>query len=112
MKEHSMPPERTDDAALTRAAEYLQGSGFKVLDRDWDCPDGHLDIIAVEHRALVACEVKTRTSRQYGTPLEAISRAKRGRLRTLAIRWLNAHGMIFDQVRIDVIGIVYEGTGG
>jgi putative endonuclease len=60
----------------------------------------------------VVCEVKSRTGTSYGSPLEAVSRAKRARLRRLAIMWLNAHGVRFDQVRIDVVGLVYEGTGG
>jgi putative endonuclease len=68
--------------------------------------------VAVERQALVVCEVKSRTGTSYGSPLEAVSRAKRARLRRLAIMWLNAHGVRFDQVRIDVVGLVYEGTGG
>jgi len=94
------------------ATEYLEAAGFRILDRNWRCAEGEIDIVAVERHALVVCEVKTRSGVRYGTPLEAISRAKRGRLRKLAIRWLSAHGVIFDQVRIDVIGLVYEGTGG
>jgi putative endonuclease len=81
-------------------------------DRNWRSADGEIDIVAVERHVLVVCEVKSRTSTRYGSPLEAVSRAKRGRLRRLAVQWLNAHGVRFDQVRIDVVGLVYEGTGG
>jgi putative endonuclease len=56
--------------------------------------------------------VKVRTGTRYGSPLEAVGRAKRARLRRLAVGWINAHGVRFDQVRIDVVGLVYEGTGG
>jgi putative endonuclease len=94
------------------AAEYLAASGLRILDRNWRCADGEIDIVAVERHALVVCEVKSRTGTRYGSPLEAVSRAKLARLRRLAIQWLNAHGVRFDQVRIDVIGLVYEGTGG
>ena len=66
----------------------------------------------VPYRVLVVCEVKSRTSTRYGSPLEAVSRAKRARLRRLAVQWLNAHGVRFEQVRIDVVGLVYDGTGG
>jgi putative endonuclease len=107
-----MSSERMPDAALTCAADYLNASGFRVLDRGWHCPEGSIDIVATDDRMLVVCEVKTRTGRQYATQLGVISRAKRGRLRKLAIRWLKTHGVIYDQVRIDVIGLVYEGTGG
>src|SRR6202042_2706553 len=71
-----------------------------------------IDIVAGERHVLVVCEVKSRTSTRYGSPLEAVSRAKRARLRRLAVQWLNAHGIRFDEVRIDVVGLLYEGTGG
>ena len=94
------------------ASEYLESCGMRVLDRNWRSADGEIDIVAVERRALVVCEVKTRTSMRYGGPLEAVGRAKRARLRRLAVQWLNAHGIRFDEVRIDVVGLLYEGTGG
>ena len=94
------------------AAEYLESCGLRILDRNWRCAIGEIDIVAVERRALVVCEVKSRTGIRYGTPLEAVSRAKRVRLRKLAVQWLNAHGVRFDEIRIDVVGLVYEGTGG
>ena len=94
------------------AARYLQSAGLRVLDRNWRCADGEIDIVAVERHVLVVCEVKTRTGQRYGSPLEAVGRAKRARLRRLAVQWINAHGVRFDQVRIDVVGLVQSGTGG
>ena len=94
------------------ASEYLEACGLRILDRNWRSGDGEIDIVAVERHVLVVCEVKSRTSTRYGSPLEAVSRAKRARLRRLAVQWLNAHGIRFDEVRIDVVGLLYEGTGG
>jgi putative endonuclease len=94
------------------AADYLESCGLRILDRNWRSADGEIDIVAAERHVLVVCEVKSRTSARYGSPLEAVSRVKLGRLRKLAVQWLNAHGVRFDQVRIDVVGLVYEGTGG
>jgi putative endonuclease len=94
------------------AAEYLQTAGFRILDRNWRCADGEIDIVATERHVLVVCEVKTRSGVRYGTPLESVSRVKRTRLRRLAIRWLTAHGVRFDQVRVDVVGVVCEPSGG
>ena len=90
----------------------LTSCGLRILDRNWRSADGEIDIVAAERRVLVVCEVKSRTSTRYGSPLEAVSRAKRARLRRLAVQWLNAHGIRFDQVRVDVVGLVYDGTGG
>ena len=61
---------------------------------------------------LVICEVKTRSGLRYGSPLEAISRRKRARLRRLAVTWIwPPTGLLFDEVRIDVIGLVRDRAG-
>ena len=87
------------------AAEYLEAAGLRILDRNWRCADGEIDIVAVERHALVVCEVKSRTGVRYGSPLEAVGRVKRARLRRLAMQWGNAHGVRFDQLPIDVLGL-------
>jgi putative endonuclease len=94
------------------AADYLEQAGLRILDRNWRCADGEIDIVAAERHVLVICEVKSRTSVRYGSPLEAVGRAKRARLRRLAVQWINAHGVRFDQVRIDVVGLVQADGGG
>jgi putative endonuclease len=86
-------------------------AGLRILDRNWRCAEGEIDIVAAERQVLVICEVKTRSSTQYGSPFEAITRGKRARLRRLAVRWLVAHGLLFDEVRIDVIGLVRDESG-
>jgi putative endonuclease len=93
------------------AAEHLRQDGLRILDRNWRCAEGEIDIVAAERRALVICEVKTRSSVRYGTPLEAVSRAKRSRLRRLAVCWLIAHGVLFDEIRIDVVGVLRAQSG-
>jgi len=93
------------------AVGYLEGCGFRILDRNWRCADGEIDIVAVERHTFVVCEVKTRSGTRYGTPLEAVGREKRARLRRLAVRWLIAHGIRFDQIRIDVVGLLHEDNG-
>jgi putative endonuclease len=94
------------------AADYLQAAGLRILDQNWRCEIGEIDIVAVDRQVFVVCEVKTRSGVGYGTPLDAVTRAKLRRLRRLAVAWLNAHGVRFDQVRIDVVGLICEGTGG
>jgi putative endonuclease len=93
------------------AVDYLERAGLRVLDRNWRCAEGEIDIVAAERRVLVICEVKTRSGTRFGSPLEAITRNKRARLRRLAIRWLVAHGVLFDEVRIDVIGLLRDQAG-
>ena len=93
------------------AVEYLERAGLRILDRNWRSTDGEVDIVATERRVLVVCEVKTRSGAGFGTPLEAITRHKQARLRRLAAQWLAAHGVLFDEVRIDVIGVLRDSGG-
>ena len=93
------------------AVEYLERAGLRILDRNWRSTDGEVDIVATERRVLVVCEVKTRSGTTFGTPLEARTRHKRARLRRLAAQWLVAHGVLFDEVRIDVIGVLRDSGG-
>jgi putative endonuclease len=94
------------------AVGYLEGCGFRILDRNWRCNDGEIDIVAVDRQTFVVCEVKTRSGTRFGTPLDAVGRAKRLRLRRLAAQWLSAHGVRFDQIRIDVLGLLRDSSGG
>lgn len=70
------------------AARYLTESGFAVLDRNWRCVRGEIDIVAIEGAHLVVCEVKTRSSDSFGMPFEAVGRHKAHRLRVLAGLWV------------------------
>jgi putative endonuclease len=94
------------------AAEYLQRAGLRILARNWRCSEGEIDIVAADRRALVAVEVKTRSGTRFGTPLEAVTAKKRNRLRRLAVRWVVAHGVLFDEVRVDVVEVLKDERGG
>ena len=88
------------------AVAYLTDAGLRVLDRNWRCREGELDIVAREGDALVFCEVKTRRGTGYGHPVEAVHAAKRRRLRVLASRWLAAHDEHARDLRFDVVGVL------
>jgi putative endonuclease len=88
------------------AAAYLTDSGLRLLDRNWRCREGELDIVAREGDALVFCEVKTRRAIGYGHPVEAVTPAKQRRLRTLAHRWLATHEEHAPDLRFDVVGVL------
>jgi putative endonuclease len=88
------------------AARHLVERGMVLLDRNWRCDAGEIDLVLRDGRVLVICEVKTRSSTAYGSPLEAVSAAKAARLRRLAARWLADHRLRPDHVRIDLVGVL------
>jgi putative endonuclease len=89
------------------AVEHLQSLGLRVLDRNWRCRYGELDVIAADDiaRAAIFVEVKTRTSDLFGGVAEAVTPQKVRRLRRLAGLWLAAQDAGWSQVRIDVVGV-------
>ena len=88
------------------ATAYLTDAGLRMLDRNWRCREGELDIVAREGDALVFCEVKTRRGVGYGHPVEAVTPPKQRRLRLLAQRWLAAHDEHAPELRFDVVGVL------
>lgn len=93
------------------AAAYLTDHGLRLLDRNWRCREGELDIVAREGDAIVFCEVKTRRRTGFGHPVEAVTPAKQRRLRTLAQRWLATHREHAPDLRFDVVGVLVPPTG-
>lgn len=84
----------------------LEAGGMRILERNWRCRHGEIDIIAEDSGGeVVFCEVKCRTGTGFGEPLEAITAAKLLRLRTLCGAWLAEHP-IHGSIRLDAVGIV------
>jgi putative endonuclease len=93
------------------AARHLVAQGMVVLDRNWRCELGEVDLVLRDGPVLVFCEVKTRSTAAYGAPLEAVSPVKVARLRRLAARWMVEHGVRVDEVRLDLVGVLLGGAG-
>jgi len=93
------------------ATEYLESLGLVVLDRNWRCDVGELDVVARDGQTLIVCEVKTRRSERFGAPVEAVSPRKMRRMRILAIRWLDEHEVHAPEIRFDVVGILQPVSG-
>ena len=94
------------------AADHLTAAGLEVLERNWRCDIGELDLVAADGDELVVVEVKTRRSATYGSPAEAVTWRKLARLRRLAAAWLAAHDAHPRSVRIDVVAVTVPRSGG
>lgn len=89
------------------AARLLMDAGMTLLDRNWRCAEGELDIVARDRDGTVVfCEVKTRRSNRFGLPAEAVGYSKIRRLRRLAASWLDSHRDAgAPRVRFDVVSV-------
>lgn len=93
------------------AVRHLTEAGLEIVERNWRCPEGEIDIIARERGVLVICEVKTRSSVLFGLPTEAITARKRERMRRLAYLWLTHHSVRAPEVRFDVVSVIRPDRG-
>ena len=88
------------------AAAHYRAHGYAVLERNWRCQAGEIDLICARGSTLVVCEVKARAGSAHGHPLEAVTRPKQRRLRRLAARYLSQQGGRWAEVRFDVAGVL------
>lgn len=93
------------------AARHLVQQGLVVLDRNWRCEAGEIDLVLRDGDVLVICEVKTRSSTDYGEPLEAVNDVKVARLRRLAVQWVRERRVHPRDIRIDVVGVLQPRQG-
>ena len=93
------------------AARHLVAQGMVLLDRNWLCDEGELDLVLRDGPALVGCEVKTRTNLDHGSPHEAVTDAKLERLQRLVHRWVREHGVHPPDIRVDLVAVLRPPSG-
>lgn len=88
------------------AAAALERAGLRILERNWRCAAGELDIIAAADRTVVFCEVKTRSGLSFGAPALAVGYAKQRKIREVALTWLAQQDRRWDELRFDVVSVL------
>ncbi len=91
------------------AEQHLLACGYTLLDRNWRCAQGEIDLIMRDGEEIVFVEVKTRAGLGFGHPLEAITAVKLARLRRLAAEWCRGRrgaGDVIGRIRIDAVAVI------
>jgi putative endonuclease len=88
------------------AVRVFRSLGFEIVQRNYRCEHGEIDLIARRGRCLVFCEVKTRRTDLWGLPAQAVDHRKQLRLRRLAAQWLTDHAVGRVEVRFDVVSVI------
>lgn len=91
------------------AAEYLSQSGVKILERNFRCPAGEIDIVARDGRTIVFVEVRSRQADGLFSPEETINRAKQRRVIRAAQWYIKGHRLENSPARFDVVAIRWYG---
>lgn len=103
-------PKDTGSWGEDQAAKYLKKHGYRIIERNYSCRFGEIDLIARKGRTVCFVEVKLRSSVQFGLPREAVTAAKRERLRKTALYYLSEHELDCP-ARFDVAEIYADSEG-
>ena len=87
------------------AVHYLKQNGYVILDRNFECRQGEIDIIALDKKEIVFIEVKTRTSNKYGAPSEAVNKIKQKHMLQTIKYYLYIRNLSDEFIRLDVIEV-------
>jgi|WetSurMetagenome_2_1015567.scaffolds.fasta_scaffold1479655_1 putative endonuclease len=87
------------------AASYLKKKGYRILERNYRCPYGEMDIVARESGSIVFVEVKSRRSDRYGDPQDAVDTNKQKKLSLVSLHYLNEKNLPSDNARFDVVAV-------
>ncbi len=90
------------------AASYLKKRGYKIIDRNFRCKLGEIDIVAYDGKTLVFVEVRTKRSTQFGSPECSVSFKKQKKLISLANFYIKKHRLFDRHARFDVVGITID----
>lgn len=99
---------RLGDAGEQVAAEYLLERGYTILARNWRCRGGELDLVALDGSVLVFVEVRSRSTRTYGTAEESVDWRKQRQVRRVASFYLTGAEVYYRDLRFDVITVYFE----
>ncbi len=89
-------------------ADYLTQRGYRVLEKNYRCALGEIDMVALDGDTLVFIEVKSRTGLYYGHPQEGVTEAKRRKLAQLAAWYLREKGLTDLKCRFDVAAVLVD----
>ena len=87
------------------AVKYLQTHGYRVLDRNFTTSVGEVDIFVTEESTLIAVEVKSRLSLEYGTPAEAVNHEKIKKISQVTSQYIKKFRLFGTPVRFDVVEV-------
>ncbi|MBE5819448.1 MAG: YraN family protein [Clostridiales bacterium] len=91
------------------AEDFLKKNKYKILERNFYCNQGEIDIIALNKKEIVFIEVKTRNNTNYGMPSEAVTKQKEKHFKRATEYYIYKNNLYNDFIRLDVIEVLFQG---
>jgi len=107
-----MKRKKTGNLGEQLACDFLKKHGYQIIETNFRCPEGEIDIVARDEDYLSFVEVRTKTSLRFGSPEESITRTKKDRLKAVAEHYRQIHDSLPSLWRIDFVAVElsHEGT--
>jgi putative endonuclease len=93
------------------AAQFLSAQRYTIVAKNYRCPFGEVDLIALDRHTIVFVEVRTHTGEVFGDPLASVNARKQRQIAKAALHYLSRHHLHDREARFDVIGIRWEKEG-
>ncbi len=93
------------------AKDFLKKQGYHIIETNYRCPEGEIDVVARHKDFVVFIEVRTKKSLEFGSPEESITPAKMARLRATAYHYQQTHNNLPPSWRIDVVAVELNQEG-
>jgi putative endonuclease len=90
------------------AKEYLQQHQYVIVEKNFRCKFGEIDLIAKDRHMIVFVEVRTKTSTAYGPAYNSVTSSKQKQVKRVALFYISKHNLVTTQFRFDVIGIILD----
>ena len=93
------------------AREFLKKKGYRIRELNYKCKHGEIDIVAEKKGYLIFVEVRTKTSKEFGSPEESMTQLKKEKLVNLGLSYINAHQNLPSSWRIDFVAVELDQAG-
>ena len=93
------------------AKDFLKKRSYRIIETNYRCPEGEIDIVAKHKDFIVFVEVRTKKSLEFGSPEESITPAKKERMKAAASHYRQTHNDLPELWRLDVVAIELDQKG-
>jgi len=106
-----MKKQETGKLGEQLACKALEKNGYRILEKNYRCRQGEIDLVARQRDCIVFIEVRSKTGDSFGTPQESVTTVKKQRMLATALDYLSKHSSLPENWRIDFVAVEIDPSG-